>query len=341
MAANRSSQRAATLADVARQAGVSLATASKALNGRADVKAETRDRVIDVAERLAFRPNALAKGLLAGKSGTVGLVTSDLEGRFSLPIMMGIEDAFGTNRTSVFLCDARGDSIREQHHLHALLDRRVDGLVVVGSRTEPRPSLGRDLPVPVVYVYAPSGDPQDTSVVVDNVAGGAAAMEHLVTGGRRRIAHITGDPGYEAAQDRAKGALETLKAADLTLAGARVYYGSWTEAWGRGATRTLLSDDPEIDAIFCGSDQIARGCLEALRELDRDVPTDVAVIGFDNWEVLALSARPDLTTVDMRLEELGKHAAKRLYEAIGGAVTPGVEMFEGRVVQRGSTISLA
>src|SRR3954452_10982199 len=151
----------ATLTDVARLAGVSVATASKALNGRSQVRAETRQRVIEAAERLSFRPNQLARGLLAGRTGTVGLLTSDLEGRFSIPILMGAEDAFGAGQDSVFLCDARGDTIREQHQLRALLSRRADGLIVVVRQTASRPSLGQDIPLPVVYAYAPPDDPQD------------------------------------------------------------------------------------------------------------------------------------------------------------------------------------
>lgn len=95
---------------------------------------------------------------MAGQTGTAGLLTNDIEGRFSLPILMGAEDAFGAGKISVFLCDARDDTICEQYYLNALLGRRVNGLIVVGNRTDPRASLGRELPVPVVYAYAPSTD---------------------------------------------------------------------------------------------------------------------------------------------------------------------------------------
>jgi len=139
--------RAATLRDVALLAGVSVATASKALNGRANVHPDTRRRVIEASERISFTPNTLAQAILAGQTGTVGLLTNDLEGRFSLPILMGAEDAFGAGKMSVFLCDARDDAIREQYYLKALLGRRVDGLIVVGSNTDPRTSLGRERPV--------------------------------------------------------------------------------------------------------------------------------------------------------------------------------------------------
>lgn len=332
--------RSATLKDVARLAGVSVATASKALNGRDNVHPDTRRRVVEAAERIAFTPNSLAQAMLAGQTGTVGLLTHDLDGRFSIPILMGAEDAFGAGRMSVFLCDARGDAIREQYHLRALLGRRVDGLIVVGSTTNPRPSLGHDLPVPAIYAYAPSEDPTDVSVVPDNVGAGRLAVEHLVATGRRRIAHVSGDAGYLAAQDRATGAVEALAAAGLTLAGGQVRYGAWTEQWGRSATHTLLDADPDVDAILAGSDQIARGVLDALRDRGVGVPDDVAVMGFDNWEPMVTGARPGLTTVDMNFEGLGRRAAQRLVEAIGGSGTTtahGVETLPCRVVVRGST----
>jgi LacI family transcriptional regulator len=332
--------RAATLSDVARLAGVSVATASKALNGRDHVHQDTRRRVLDAAEQLAFSPNTLARGLLAGRTGTVGLLTSDLEGRFSIPVLMGAEDAFGAGQVNVFLCDARDDTIRERHHVQALLNRRVDGLIVVGSRTDPRPSLGRELPVPVVYAYAPSDDSEDLSIICDNVAAGRQATEHLVATGRTRIAHISGDPTYAAARDRAEGVQQALENAGLPLVG-EVQYGSWTEGWGRAAAGMLLDRHPEIDAIFCGSDQVARGVMDSVRERGRRIPDDVAVMGFDNWEVLAADARPSLTSVDMNLEEVGRAAARALFAALDGSPRSGVESLACRLVIRGSTVPLS
>ena len=332
--------RAVTLTDVARLAGVSVATASKALNGRAQVAPATRARVTDAAERLQFSPNALARSLLAGRTGTVGLLTSDLVGRFSIPILMGAEDALGAGRSSVLLCDARGDAIREQHHVRSLLSQRVDGLIVVGDRTEPRASLGT-LPVPVVYAYAPSQDPADHSIVADNVGGARLAIEHLIAIGRRRIGHISGDPTYGAATDRTRGVTDTLAEAGLEPAGGRALYGAWSEAWGRSATRLLLDRAPDVDAIFAGSDQIARGVLDALHELGKRVPEEVAVVGYDNWEVLAASSRPPLTSVDINLETLGRLAAERLSHAIEGRTAPGLDVVPGRLVVRASTMPLS
>ena len=331
--------RPATLKDIAALAGVSLATASKALNGRQHVRAETRDRVRRAAEELAFVPNPLAQGLFAGRTGTVGLITSDLDGRFSIPILMGAEDAFGAGSMSVFLCDARGDSIREQHHLRALLSRRVDGIIVLGDTANPRSSIGRDLPVPVVYAYAPSTDPADVSVVSDNVTAGRLAAEHLLANGRSRIAYVSGDVGYDAARDRVAGATEALAAAGLELLGGEALYGAWSEVWGRGAAHGLLKRFPDLDAVLCGSDQIARGVLDVLHETGRRVPDDIAVIGHDNWEQLATQARPPLSTVDMNLQEVGRVAARLLVDAIGGAAGTGTHLVPCRLVIRESTLA--
>ncbi|MEV8230229.1 LacI family DNA-binding transcriptional regulator [Streptomyces sp. NPDC079167] len=329
-----------TLTDVARLAGVSVATASKALNGRRQVRAETRTRVKEAAEQLSFRPNPLARSLLAGRTGTVGLLTSDLEGRFSIPILMGAEDAFGAGRAAVFLCDARGDSIREQHHVQALLERRVDGLIVVGSRTDPRPSLGRELPVPVVYAYAPSSDlDHDLSIVPDGVGAAHMAVQHLLSSGRTRIAHITGDIGYLAARERAEGTVQALAAADLGLV-EEPLYGNWSEGWGRAAAAMLLDRREETDAILCGSDQIARGVLDTLRERGHSVPGDVAVMGFDNWRAFTDGARPGLTSVDHNLQGIGSAAAQALFQAMDGQTRSGVELQPGRLVIRSSTVAV-
>ena len=331
----------ATLSEVAKLAGVSVSTASKAINGRGDVSEETRRRVVETADRIGFTPNQLARSLLAGRTGTVGLLTSDLEGRFVLPILMGAEDAFGAGQVSVFLCDARGDAIREQHQLKALLNRRVDGIIVVGRQTDPRPSLGHRLPVPVVYAYAPSEDPEDVSLTPDNEAGGRLSIEHLIACGRSRIGHITGDPSYAAAQDRAVGIRQALEAAGLELQGEPMF-SEWSERWGRDAAAMLLEQHPEVDAIACGSDQIARGVLDTLRDLGRRVPEDVAVIGFDNWEVLTTNARPELTSIDANLQQLGRESARALFQAMGpdpAAGSRGIRQLPVRLVIRGSTIA--
>jgi LacI family transcriptional regulator len=332
-----SGRRNATLRDVAALAGVSIATASKALNGRDQVHPETRERVLEAAARVSFRPNPMAQGLLRGQSGTVGLLTDDLVGRFSLPILMGAEDEFGSGNVSIFLADARGDAIRARHHLQAFLDRRVDGLIAVASNTDPRASLGRDLPIPVVYAYGPSVDADDPSLVPDNVGAGALAVEHLLSTGRRHLALISGDETFLAARERTEGVLQAVGAAQTELV-APVMYGSWSEGWGRTATRALIDRVPQLDGIICASDQIARGAIDALRDLGVPVPERVAVLGFDNWEAVVADSRPPLTSIDMNFEALGRAAARRLTAAMSGEeLTGGVEKLPVRLVAREST----
>ncbi|MFC4591699.1 LacI family DNA-binding transcriptional regulator [Sphaerisporangium corydalis] len=334
MAGQRS--RAVTISDVAALAGVSIATVSKALNGKDNVRAETRQRVLRVAEDLGFQPNALAKGLLSGQTRTVGLLTSDSVGRFGIPVLLGAEDAFGAGEMAVMLCDARGDAIREQYYVRTLLSRRVDGLIVVGESTDVRPSISRDLPIPVVYAYGMSDDPRDVSFVPDDVGGAGLAVRHLVAMGRRRIAHVTGPPDYKAAADRAEGVRLALAEAGLAQAG-ETLNGPWSQRWGRHAAEMVLMGEPDVDAVFCGSDQIAAGFIEAARERGRRVPDDIAVVGYDNWEVLSTEIRPALTTVDMNLETLGRTAAQHLFAAIDGRATPGVHRMPCHLVIRDST----
>jgi LacI family transcriptional regulator len=323
--------------DVAALAGVSIGTASKALNGQGKLREETRGRVLEAAERLGFEPNALARSLLAGRSFTVGLLTTDSFGRFSIPVMLGAENALGDGRMSVFLCDARDDVERERRYLRTLLSRQVDGIIVAGRRVDPRPPIGTDLPVPVVYAMTQSTDPRDVSVIPDDEGGGRLAMEHLLAKGRTRIAHVTGPRRFAAVQRRARGAVTALADAGLRLAGGSVLYGSWSEEWGRQAVGRLIARRGPLEGIFCGSDQIARGAADALREAGRSVPADIALVGFDNWDVMAAASRPTLTTVDPNLTELGRAAASELLAAMDGPTEGGVRTIPCRLVQREST----
>jgi LacI family transcriptional regulator len=327
----------AKLGDVAALAGVAPGTASKALNGRGRLRPETRRRVLEAAEQLNFQPNPLAQGLLAGRSWTVGLITTDSIGRFSIPVLLGAEDALGPEQISVLLCDSRGDAIRERHYLRTLLARRIDGIIVTGRRTDPRQPLAGPPSVPTVYALGPSTDPRDASVVPDEAGGARLAVAHLIDAGRTRIAHVTGPAHHAAAAIRAEHAAAALAQAGLGLSGGRVYHGEWTETWGRHAAGLVLRADPGCDAVFCGNDQIARGVSDALREAGVRVPADVALIGYDNWEVMAAACRPPLTTVDLNLAEIGRVAALRLLDAMDGRPAAGIETVPCRLVVRDST----
>jgi LacI family transcriptional regulator len=326
----------ATISEVALLAGVAVGTASKALNGRGSLRPETRQRVLSAAEQLGFQPNRAAVTLNSGRTYTVGMITTDTIGRFSIPLMMGAEDALGAGEMSVFLCDARDDPIREQYYLRTLLSRRVDGIIVTGRRTQARPPIGAALPIPVVYAFISSADPHDCSVVPDEAGGARKAVEHLLATGRRRVAHVTGPEHHHSATVRATAAVERLASDGLDLVGAPMF-GEWSEAWGRQAVRILLGAGSPFDAVFCGSDQIARGVADALQAAGRRVPGDVALVGFDTWDVMALACQPPLTSVDMELEALGRTAADLLLAAINGEPSPGRHTRPCRLVIRDST----
>ena len=233
-----------TIRDVAAQAGVSIGTASKALNGQGKLRAETRDRVAAAARELGFEPNVLARGLLAGRTYTVGVITTDSFGRFSIPVMLGAEDALGAGQISVFMCDTRDDPGRERQYLGMLLSRRVDGLIVAGRRIEPRPSIGLGLGIPVVYAMTQSMDSDEPAILPDDTGGGRMAAEHLLSLGRRRFGHITGPERFLCARKRARGFCDTVTAAGDGLRRARRAVRRVERAWGREAVRVVLHTTP-------------------------------------------------------------------------------------------------
>ncbi|WP_416393847.1 MULTISPECIES: LacI family DNA-binding transcriptional regulator [unclassified Curtobacterium] len=350
--------RTVRITDVAALAGVSIGTASKALNGTGQLRDATRERVKDAAEKLGFVGDARARALSSGRTYTVGMITTDSFGRFSIPVLLGAEDALSAGQMAVLLCDTRDDHVREAHYLRSLAARGVDGIIVTGRSADARPPI--DVPIPVVYAFTPSTDPDDVSVTLDDAAGSARVAEHVLSTGRRRVAIVTGPERHRSAVRRVSGAAEVLGAHLV----AEPMYGEWSERWGRQAVDLLARgaglgstgsgagtgagigtgvgvgsapDGPGVDAIVCGSDQIARGVCDRLRELGLAVPDDVAVTGFDDWDVMALASRPPLTTVDLRLEELGRVAGRALLDLIeGGApvsatVTPSLVVRESTV----------
>ena len=330
--------RAVTLRDVAAAAGVSVATASKALNDQGRMAEATRARVRQTAKALGFRPNGLAQSLSRRRSFTVGLLTNDTYGRFTLPVMAGISDALVDNGVSVFLCNIEDDPALAQTHVDAMLEKRVDGIIASGKRIDRRlPVDLSGLGIPVIYAFS-EPDPDAIGFVSDDESGARLAVEHLIRLGRRRIAHVTGPSSFRVVHQRAAAYRDALRAAGLAEPDQGAMVGHWSEAWGHEAAGYLFDGiGSPPDAVFCGSDQIARGVVDALRERGRRVPDDVAVIGFDNWEIVAAATRPPLTTVDMNLKALGREAGLTLLQLVDRQpIEPGVRKLPCRLVVRQS-----
>jgi LacI family transcriptional regulator len=319
-----------TIHDLARSARVSVSTVSKALNDTGRMAPETRERIKRIAAEIGFRPNALARGLLSNRSFTVGLLTNDTYGRFTLPVMAGVSEALVDHGVSVFLCAIEDDPVRGKTHVDAMLDKQVDGIIATGKRIDK--SLPVDLaglPVPVVYAFTKGAD-DSVTFTSDDGHGARLATQRLGEIGRRRLVHITGPESFASVGERAD--------AFRGVAGdAPVLHGPWSEEWGHEAIDRIWKGGQRPDGIFCGNDQIARGVVDALRERRVAVPMDVSVIGFDNWEIMAAQTRPPLTTVDMNLKELGRAAGLTVLAlAEGKAVEPGVRRLPCKLIVRQS-----
>ncbi|WP_410813931.1 LacI family DNA-binding transcriptional regulator [Micromonospora sp. 067-2] len=320
VSARRESDRV-TMRDVASVAGVSTATVSKVLNDRPDVGLEVRQRVVDTIARLGYRPNAVARGLRSRRTDTIAILTDDLEGIFTNALMRGVEDAASAFDVSVLLANSYGDPEKERRHLRRLVDRQVDGLIIMsGNRVRPRSGPALPLPgVPYVFLYEYGAAEPVPSVLPDDHGGAALAARHLIEIGRRRIAFINGPASWEATSDRMKGFTATLRAAGMAIEPGFVQHAtSWAPEDGFALADIMLGSDTPPDALFCASDDLATGAMAAIHERGLTIPDDIAVVGYDDRS-LAVHQRPPLTTVALPLHEMGRTAGRLLLEAVGGA----------------------
>ena len=270
---------------------------------------------------------------------TVGIISSDSFGRFTFPIVEALEQELAAQGTAIFMCNATDDPERERAHIDQLLGKRIDGLVVTSRRADERPPVG-PLPagLPVIYVYSQPDDHSALSLVPDDEGGARLAVRHLIAGGRKRIAHVTGPERFEAVRLRHQGYLGALGEAGITARAGDYLRGAWSEEWGRDAVAKLFDGKRGTpDALFCGNDQIARGAADALRERQIAVPEQVAIVGFDNWEIMAEAARPPLSSVDMNLSALGREAGRMLLAMIAGERAAGTRRLPCTLVIRQSS----
>lgn len=310
------SPRRASMADVAAAAGVSSQTVSRVVNDSPRVDPATRARVEAAMEGLGYRMHRAARALRTGRTDTIGLIVSTLASVGNSRMLQALADAAAGHGLALTVVTATGrEAVAEG--FARLRDQGVDGAVILNEAT----ALARGLDVPeglaLVVVDAPvddraAGAPRFVTVQTDHAAGARAATRRLLALGRGTVHHLAGPSGSFAAAERERGWRDELEAAGL--AAPELVRGDWTAASGHAAVAAL----PEtMAALFAANDQMALGALRALAEAGRQVPADVAVVGFDDVEDAA-DYRPPLTTLRQDFDALGAAAVASLVSLIGG-----------------------
>jgi DNA-binding LacI/PurR family transcriptional regulator len=309
-----------TLEAVARRAGVSRATVSRVVNGSTSVAASIREAVNRAVEELGYVPNQAARSLVTQRTESIALILPETANRvfsddlFFPAIIRGVGVELEAADKQLVLMMAGSAASHDRVERYAVAGH-VDGVMFASMHgADPLPGTLVRLGIPVICSGRPIGESAVPYVDVDHFGGVVAAVRHLVDSGRRRIATIAGPQDMVAGIDRLAGYQATLDAAGLPQ---HVVTGDFTRESGIRAMRRLLADDPGLDAVFAASDMMAHGALLALKETGRDVPADVAVIGFDDFEISRYSD-PPLTTVRQPIADMGRTMARQLLALING-----------------------
>jgi LacI family transcriptional regulator len=308
-----------TLRDVAQRAGVHPATASRALNPqtRSLVNEATASRVLKVAESLGYRPNPIARSLKTARSGTVGLVIPDLTNPLFPPIVRGIEDVLGPAGYNAWIVNTDNDPDREQSQVDALRSRHVEGLIVATARLH-HPLLERLHAdgVRMVLINRRLASGEIPSVTADDARGIATSVEHLVSLGHRRIAHLAGPQNTSTGLVRQQAFRQAVRDQGLPEDPDLIAFcDSWTEIEGARGLRSVLDAGSDFTAVVAGNDLLALGCYDVFAERSIDCPQDLSVVGFNDMPIID-KLRPPLTSVRVPHYEVGAEAARMLLEGL-------------------------
>lgn len=305
-----------TIKDVAREAEVSVATVSRALNNSDSVTAETRDHIREVASRLRYVPHGAARSLITRRTQTLGVVLPDLYGEFFSELIRGIDVAAREHGLHLLVSSSHGSASETADALRAL-SGRVDGILIMSPHADPHGLAdGLRAATPIVLMNTRSDVNDYMSFAIDNHGGAWTMVEHLVESGFRRIALIAGPADNFDAQERLRGYRDALLhfAPDAT---GQVLAGDFSEESGHAAGLRIAAMDGRPDAVFAANDMMALGCLQALQESGLRVPDDIAISGFDDIPIARFVA-PALTTMRVHIAELGGRAARALVAQIQG-----------------------
>ncbi|GAB3603801.1 LacI family DNA-binding transcriptional regulator [Microbacterium aureliae] len=316
-------RRNVTMKDVAAAAGVSRTAVSLVLNDRRSVTLadDTRDRVLAAAAQLGYRPNAGARALAQQRSDWYGLVTEIVTAPFAVDIIKGAQDRALLNDKYLLIASTESDPDAETAAIERLLEQRVEGLIYAATwhRAVKVPDLAREVPTVLVNCFDPEG--RFPAVVPDELTGGRRATERLLAAGHRRIGFVNLDPEIPAAVGRRQGYHEALRAAGIPIDESLELSGHATADGGFTAVEALLDQKDPPTALFCANDRMAMGAYDAIKERGLKIPHDVAVIGFDNQELIAAYLRPGLTTVALPFDEMGARGVEILAAITAGKPT--------------------
>jgi len=307
---------AATIKDVAREAKVSVASVSRALNGGSGVTAATSERIRAAADRLQYIPHAAARMLITRRTHTIGALLPDLYGEFFSELIRGI-DLAARARGLHLLVSSSHDGVEEAAAAVRSMQGRVDGLLILSGRVDAaflRANLPRELPV--VLLNSAVKNPAYHVLNVDNHAGAVAMVTHLIQAGHARVAFIAGPEGNFDARQREEG-YRAAMAKHAPKAPLNILAGDFSEESGYRAGRELLAQKVRPRAVFAANDMMAVGCMTALKEAGVRVPQDIALAGFDDIPI-ARYVTPALSTVRVRIVDLGRNALEHLAGLLEG-----------------------
>jgi LacI family transcriptional regulator len=331
-----------TIKDIARVAGVSVTTVSRALNGYSDVNEKTRQKIAAVARELNYSPNTLARGLVMQKSKTIGLLVSGIsresvKDNFTFEVLCGVNERASTLGYDLILFNTNTMMQREKTYTQLCRERRVDGAIIQGIKKED-PYLKEvvESDIPCVLVDIPVHSNSVGYVTTDNALGAKKAVEHLASLGHKHIGMINGHEDAFVSQERLNGYREALKECGFSFRSEWVVSGNFEEKKAEKAARELINRHKEVTAIFCASDLMALGALKACKELGLHVPKEMSIVGYDNI-VLASYSSPNLTTVGQEVYQIGYEAADLLIEMLEGKETNMKRYLDTKLIIREST----
>lgn len=309
----------ATIRDVARLAGVSVATVSRVVNQKDTVNPETAGLVLKAIEQLQYEPNAVAQGLAGKKMGIIALILPDILNPFFPAMARGVEDVAHKKGLTVILGNSDDLGLKESSYIKVLKKKYVDGFIFASNtiREEDVESLRND-GIPIVLLDRGLNTASCPVIRSNNREGAKIAVQHLIEQGCQRIAHIYGPQEFITARERLLG-YEEVSGGLSGYSPSLMVPGHFDIESGRKAVELLLARHPDIDGIFAGNDLMAIGALKALRERGIRVPEQLKVCGFDGITLTEIT-EPELTTVAQPIYEMGRLAAQMLLKEIESGI---------------------